>query len=62
MIEEVYREAIVEIDYTTKIIAEKALMSKKYELYISTVSKLEKADLNFYSTEEAYCFFLNVYQ
>lgn len=34
IIEDVYREAIVEIDGTPKIIAEKALMSKQYENYI----------------------------
>lgn len=54
LIEDVYREAIVEVDYTTKIIAEQALMSKKYEDYISSISKLEKVDLNFYSPQEAY--------
>lgn len=62
LIEDVYREAIVEVDYATKIIAEQALVSKKYEDYISSVSKLEKVDLNFYSVQEAYWFFLNVYQ
>lgn len=54
LIEDVYREAIVEVDYTTKIIAEQALVSKKYEDYISSVSKLEKVDLSFYSVQEAY--------
>lgn len=62
MIEEVYREAIVEVDFQTKIIAERALISRKYEQYISNASKLEKVKMSFYSIEEAYCFFLNVYQ
>lgn len=54
LIEEVYREAIVEVDHVTKIIAEQALMSKKYEAYISNISKLEKVELSFYSVQEAY--------
>jgi serine/threonine protein kinase len=62
IIEEVYREAIVEIDGVPKIIAEKALMSKQYEQYIWVVSKLEHVVLNFYSVGEAYCFFMNIYQ
>lgn len=37
LIEEVYRLSIVEMDYQTKIIAEKAIKSKKYEKYLSNV-------------------------
>ena len=37
LIEEIYRLAIVEVEFTTKIIAEKALRSKKFENYISEV-------------------------
>lgn len=60
--EEVYREAIVETDTGHKIIAERALISQHYEHYICNVGKLAKVELEFYGPEEAYCFFLNVYQ
>ena len=53
-IEDVYREAIVEVENTPKIIAEKALLSKHYEKYLLNVSKLEKVNMNFYSVGEAY--------
>lgn len=62
LIEGIYRLAIVEVDFTTKIIAGRALKSKMYETYMSEVSHLSKVELNFYSSLEALCFFVNVYQ
>ena len=62
IIEDVYREAIVEFDTGHKILAEKALISQQYENYIWNVAKFANVELDFYSVSEAYCFFLNVYQ
>jgi len=62
LIEEVYRESIVEYDTGHKVVAERALISQQYERYIWNVGKLAKVDMKFYGPEDAYCFFLNVYQ
>ena len=62
LIEDIYKEALVEEDDCTQIYAEKALKSSKYDSFITNIAQLEKLDLDFKTYNEGLCFFLNVYQ